>query len=121
MTEHPNQLNVKMQGIGNTVLFLQQTLFAFKNKLDLFIAGLETGSLLHFETLKNFKDVFTASYPTKYFYLQQLVRFTSNLLQSFKVRFEEFRELTSFFKFISHPHECAVNGADLSYIPGVCI
>uniref|UniRef100_A0A3B4FRD4 Tc1-like transposase DDE domain-containing protein n=1 Tax=Pundamilia nyererei TaxID=303518 RepID=A0A3B4FRD4_9CICH len=37
MTEHLNQLNVKMQGVGNTVLSLQQALFAFENKLELFV------------------------------------------------------------------------------------
>ena len=42
MSEHLNQSNVKMQGIGNTILSLQLTLFAFENKLDLFIADFET-------------------------------------------------------------------------------
>ena len=42
-------------------------------------------------------------------------------MQSFKVHFEEFRERTSLFKFITHSHECAVNEVDLSYIPGVSI
>ena len=41
MTEHLNQLNVKMQGVGNTVLSLQQAVFAFENKLKLFIEDLE--------------------------------------------------------------------------------
>lgn len=47
MTEHLNQLNVKMQGIGNTVLSLQQAVFDFENKLELFIVDIETGCLLH--------------------------------------------------------------------------
>ena len=84
MIKYPNQL-----------LSLQQTLFAFENKLDLFIADLETGRLLHFERLKKIKDAFKASNPTQYFGLQQLVGFTFNFLQSFKVIFEEFRERTS--------------------------
>nr|XP_039255151.1 general transcription factor II-I repeat domain-containing protein 2B-like [Styela clava] len=121
MTEHLNQLNVKMQGIGNTIPSLQQTLFAFEKRLDLFIEDLGTGRLLHFERLKNFKDVITANNPTHDFDLQQLVGFTCNLLQSFKARFAEFRESISLFKFIPHPYECAVNDVDLSYIPGVCI
>ena len=29
LTEHINQPNVKMQGIGNTILYLQQAVFAF--------------------------------------------------------------------------------------------
>lgn len=52
MTEHLNQLDVEMQGIGNTALSLQQAVFAFENKLELFIMDLETGCLLHFEKLR---------------------------------------------------------------------
>jgi len=71
--------------------------------------------------LKEFKDTLKASNPTQHFNLQQLVGFTSNLLQSFKARFEEFRERTRLFKFTTHPHECAVDEVDLSYIPRVSI
>ena len=97
MTEHLNELNVKMQSMGYTILSPQQTFFAFQNKLHLFIANLEIGHLLHFERLKKIENAFTASNPTQYFDLQQLVRFTSNLLQSFKARFEEFRARTSLY------------------------
>lgn len=121
MTEHLNQLNVKMQGIGHTVLSLQQAVFAFENKLELFIVDIETGRLLHFEKLREFKDTCTASDPAQHFDLQQLAGFTSNLLQSFKARFGQFRERTRLFKFITHPHECTVDKVDLSYIPGVSI
>ncbi|XP_028666004.1 general transcription factor II-I repeat domain-containing protein 2-like [Erpetoichthys calabaricus] len=112
MTEHLNQLNVKMQGVGNTVLSLQQAVFAFENKQELFITNIETGRLLHFEKLGEFKDACTASDPAQHLDLQQLAGFTSNLLQSFKARFGEFRERTRLFKFITHPHECAVDSAD---------
>uniref|UniRef100_A0A8C5H083 HAT C-terminal dimerisation domain-containing protein n=1 Tax=Gouania willdenowi TaxID=441366 RepID=A0A8C5H083_GOUWI len=61
VTEHLSQLNVKMQGIGNRVLTLQHAVFAFENKLELFIMDLETGRLLHFEKLQQFKDACTAS------------------------------------------------------------
>ena len=81
MTEHLNQLNVKMQGIGNTVLSLQKAVFAFENKLELFIRDIETGSFLHFERLREFKDACLASDPAQHFDLQQLAGFTSNLLQ----------------------------------------
>ena len=80
MAEHLNQLNVKMQGIGNTILSLQQAVFAFEKKLELFITDVETGRLLHFQRLKEFKDTLIASNPTQHFDLQQLVGFTSNLL-----------------------------------------
>uniref|UniRef100_A0A3B4ANH5 HAT C-terminal dimerisation domain-containing protein n=1 Tax=Periophthalmus magnuspinnatus TaxID=409849 RepID=A0A3B4ANH5_9GOBI len=104
MTEHLNQLNVKMQFIGNTVLSLQQAVFAFENKMELFIMDLETG-LSPLKTL-----ISTTSH-----------HFTCSLLQSFKARFGEFREHTRLFKFITHPNECSLNTADLSYIPGVSV
>ncbi|QQP50702.1 General transcription factor II-I repeat domain-containing protein 2-like [Caligus rogercresseyi] len=44
-----------MQGIGNTVATLQQAVFAFENKLELFITDIETGRLLHFEKLRDSK------------------------------------------------------------------
>uniref|UniRef100_A0A3B4XJK6 HAT C-terminal dimerisation domain-containing protein n=1 Tax=Seriola lalandi dorsalis TaxID=1841481 RepID=A0A3B4XJK6_SERLL len=50
-----------------------------------------------------------------------LAGFTSSLLQSFKARFGEFREHTHLFKFITHPNECSLNTADLSYIPDVSL
>uniref|UniRef100_A0A4W6C6Q1 SPIN-DOC-like zinc-finger domain-containing protein n=1 Tax=Lates calcarifer TaxID=8187 RepID=A0A4W6C6Q1_LATCA len=121
MTEHLNQLNVKMQGIGNTVLSLQQAVFAFENKLELFIMDLETGRLLHFEKLRQFKDACTASEPTQNFDLHRLAGFTSSLLQSFKARFGEFRTHTRLFKFITHPNKCSLNTANLSYILGVSV
>lgn len=94
MTEHLNQLNVKMQGVGNTILSLQQAVIAFENKLELFIADIETGRLLHFEKLAEFRDACTAKDPAPHLDLQQLEGFTSNLLQSFKAHFGEFRECT---------------------------
>nr|XP_033788672.1 general transcription factor II-I repeat domain-containing protein 2-like [Geotrypetes seraphini] len=89
--------------------------------LELFIADIETGRLLHFEKLGEFKDACTASDTAQHLDLQQLADFTSNLLQSFKAHFGEFRERARLFKFITHPHECAVDSADLSYIPGVSV
>ena len=109
MAEHLNQLNMKMQGIGNTTLSLWQAVLAFENKLELFIVKVETGGLLHFERLKELKDAYIASNPNQHFDFRQLVGFTFNLLQSFKERFGGFRERSWLFKFITHPHECALN------------
>ena len=96
-------------------------MFAFENKLELFIADIKTGRLLHFEKLREFKDACTASDPAQHLDLQQLADFTYNLLQSFKARFGEFRDHTRLFKFITHPHECAVDSTDLGCIPGISV
>ena len=119
MTKQLNQLNVKMQGIGNTVLSLQQIVFAFENRLEIFTIDIQTGRLLHFVKLKEFKDVRTSSDSAQHFDLQQLAGFTFNLLQSFKARFGYFRDHKNLFKFITHPHECAEDKVNLSFIPDV--
>lgn len=121
ITGHLNQLNVKMQGIGNTISSLQQAVFAFESKLEVFLRDIETGRLLHFGGLQQFRDACLASDPTQHLDLQQLADYTSNLLQSFKARFGEFRANTGLFKFITHPHECEVDKINLMCIPGVSI
>lgn len=43
------QLKVKMQVIRNAVASLQQAVFAFENRLELFIEDIESGHFLYFE------------------------------------------------------------------------
>lgn len=95
------QLKVKMQVIRNAAASLQQAVFAFENRLELFIEDIESGHFLHFERLREFKDTCLESDPHfEHFDLQQVADVTSNLLQSFKARFGEFVEYTHLFKFI---------------------
>ena len=71
MTDHLNQLNVKMQGVGNTILSLQQAVFAFQNKLELFIADIETCRFT-FVKLGELNNTSTSSDPTHNLDLQQI-------------------------------------------------
>ena len=48
VTEHRNKLNVRVQGVGYAILYLQQAVFAFENKLEPFINDIKKGNLLHF-------------------------------------------------------------------------
>lgn len=57
------QLKVKMQVIRNAVASLQQAVFAFENRLELFIQDIESGHFLHFERLREFKDTCLESDP----------------------------------------------------------
>ena len=119
--EYLNHLNVKIQCVGNIILSLQQAVFAFENKLQLFITDIETGRLLHFEKLREFKNVCTASDPTQHLDLQRLTDSTSDLLQTIKARFRELHERTCLFEFITDPHERAVDSADQIYIPSISV
>ncbi|CAM4608579.1 unnamed protein product [Leuciscus chuanchicus] len=98
ITRHMNHLNVKMQGIGNTILSLQQAVFAFETKLELFIRDIESGRLLHFETLRAYREDCLARDPAHHFDLSS----SQPLL-------------------ITHPHVCTVDAQNLSVIPGISI
>ncbi|XP_056123007.1 protein FAM200C-like [Rhinichthys klamathensis goyatoka] len=121
ITCHMNHLNVKMQGIGNTILSLQQAVFAFETKLELFIRDIESGRLLHFETLRAYREECLARDATHHFDLRKLAAFTSDLLMSFKSRFVDFRRHADLFKVITHPHVCTVDTQNLSVFPGISI
>lgn len=95
ITGHLHKLNVKMQGIRNTVLSLQQSVHMFEPKLDLCIRDIETGRLLHFETPGGFRDKCLETDPSQHFDLRQLATFTSDLLMSVKSYFGEFCVLRS--------------------------
>lgn len=94
-------------------------MFALEKTVKLFIVNIETGRLVRFEKLREFKDACTASDPAQHLDLQQLADFTANPLQSFKVCLGQFCERTHLFEFITHPHKWTVDKADLNYIPGV--
>uniref|UniRef100_H3AYP7 HAT C-terminal dimerisation domain-containing protein n=1 Tax=Latimeria chalumnae TaxID=7897 RepID=H3AYP7_LATCH len=117
ITGHLNQLNVKLQGQGNTVLPLQQAGFAFESKLNLFIRDIETGRLTHFEMLRFVME----EDPSNNLDLQQLVAFTSDLLMSFKSCFVEFHRHSTLFKFMIRPHETCVEALDLTVILGISV
>lgn len=65
-------------------------MFALEKTVKLFIVYIETGRLVHFEKLREFKDACTAGDPAQHLDLQQLAGFTANPLQSFKVCFGQF-------------------------------
>ncbi|CAB4059888.1 unnamed protein product [Lepeophtheirus salmonis] len=73
------------------------TVFTLETKLEFFIVDLETGPLLHFESLRQFKDACTAFETTQNFDLLQLAGIH-----------------------IQSP-SCSLNTSDLSYIPGVSV
>lgn len=79
MTEHLNQIYVKMQGVWKYSRN-PSTSSVCSGKLEFS----HHSCLLHFEKLGELKDACTASDPAQHLDLQQLADFTSNLPQSFK-------------------------------------
>lgn len=67
-----------------------------RNKLELFIAVIETGRLLHFEKVLEFKQGIRTNDPAQRLVLQRPAGFTSSLLQSFKALWRISRAHLSF-------------------------
>uniref|UniRef100_A0A3Q2STM4 SPIN-DOC-like zinc-finger domain-containing protein n=1 Tax=Fundulus heteroclitus TaxID=8078 RepID=A0A3Q2STM4_FUNHE len=104
MTENLNQLNVKMQGIGNKVLSLQQVGLLFKtswSSLSWILKHVVYYILKNLDILK----MYLASHPVCYSRSKHaLENFVSTLVFS-----------------SSSPIQSSLNNADLSYIPGVSV
>lgn len=109
MTEHLNQLNVKMQGIGNTVLSLQQAVFAFENKVELFIVDLETGRLVHFENWDNLKMHAEQVSPLKTF-------ISSSQLASHPVSYSRSKHALENFVLSSSPIQTSVHWTQPTWV-----
>ncbi|KAM9299122.1 zinc finger BED domain-containing protein 5-like [Gastrophryne carolinensis] len=85
VTSHLNDLNVKLQGKNQTIIDLVEVLRAFQKKLELFHSDLQ-GALLHFPTLSEHVQ----EAKTKENVFPNHGQFMWNLIENFKIRFQDF-------------------------------
>lgn len=110
MTSHLNQLNRKLQGKGNTANTLLETVLSFEQQLMLFAQDIDNGKLLHFMNLRSYHEA-TKNEIDKQFFKTAIL----NMLNSFRSRFNEFRQEKATLSFLTKPLEANID--EINFLP----
>ena len=100
ITEHLNELNVRLQGKGQTILSLYESWLAFVAKLKMFNADIQKGNLQYFKNLQKHVGDCDVNLVTLKIYMSELVAKFCN-------RFQEFQRFGPVFVFLIQPEICS--------------
>ncbi|GBN37410.1 General transcription factor II-I repeat domain-containing protein 2A [Araneus ventricosus] len=98
MVDTTMKLNLKLQGKGIPAYAFLEKVVCFEKKLLLFVEDMESGKLLHFKNLKQYRIETNATIEANYF----IIAFKS-MKDGFAMRFEQFKTNKSTLAFIVNP------------------
>ncbi|KAE9538508.1 hypothetical protein AGLY_005607 [Aphis glycines] len=98
-----NTLNVELQGKRKLICDLIQSVSAFRHKLNIFERDIEQKKFIHFPTIfecKNYSEIVN---------IETFLRFLSDLMKEFDVRFKDFSEIGKLSQFLKTPYDVLPN------------
>ncbi|GBM50796.1 General transcription factor II-I repeat domain-containing protein 2A [Araneus ventricosus] len=95
MVDTTMKLNLKLQGKGNPAYALLEEVVCFEKKILLFVEDMESGKILHFKNLKQYRIETNATIEANYFSIA-----LKNMKDGFAARFEQFKTNKSTLAFI---------------------
>lgn len=96
ITTHLNDLNLRLQGAGQTLMDLYDAWKAFVAKLAVYSLDIKTGSFRYFKNLKNLHAIHPVNITDIEVYMRELE-------SEFSVRFQDFRHIGPVFSFLIRP------------------
>lgn len=105
LTNHLNELNLRLQGENQLINVMFQTITAFQMKLKLWQGQLGENNYVHFATLSKHGPVNTEKYTA----------LLSALIQEFENRFKDFQKNSLYFSIFATPFSADINSVPANF------
>uniref|UniRef100_UPI00358FAF2C general transcription factor II-I repeat domain-containing protein 2-like n=1 Tax=Myxine glutinosa TaxID=7769 RepID=UPI00358FAF2C len=109
ITGHLNELNLRLQGAGQTVLIMFDTWTAFVGKLAVFSSDVATSTFRYFRHVRQLSSQHSIS-------TAEICKYMSELESEFTTRFGDFQKYGPMFSFLIKPDSFDGHELDLSLV-----
>ena len=117
LTNHLNELNLKLQGKNKTVSHLMSDVNAFRSKLRLLKIGLEKSDLTHFATCRKLVEDFEL---TEHPDFSKFSVDISDIMDQFSTRFQDFQKLEESLLLFTNPLTAEIDSQEPEFQMELC-